>query len=327
MQTITPGIPFVFKYPTAGMIPGLFVAGRVYDVSTGTAVFVSSVVMTEDDDGVYSGNFVGGSAKSYLVIAAVYIDNTYSTVDIAYPPEAENFKSLDAPQAFACFNYGAFDQDIGLYVGANIYDCTSGTPAFDSFIPMPHVFAGVYSGVFTGVNNGAYAATSLVYTDPARTIIDTGRAPGSDSFTLFNSVVSAVIVNVLQQATLVANTGRRGRPFRQVVGFTQGDDQVILNFLATGGNGLPVDLTGAVLTTTFRALNGSVISFPNSQHTINPDQVAAKGQFSLLLSSSDTMSTPAGSGKEVITQAVISSGTTYYHGASLLNVLRNIPVK
>jgi hypothetical protein len=110
-----------------------------------------------------------------------------------------------------------------------------------------------------------------------------------------------------------------------MIEFTQGDTAT-LDLTATNGNGTPVDLTAAVFTTSFRGTDGVVISFPNSQHTANPDQVNFKGQFSLALSSADTDSVPVGKNKEIVTKIVQGLSTIYYHGPSALNVLNKIPM-
>lgn len=110
-----------------------------------------------------------------------------------------------------------------------------------------------------------------------------------------------------------------------MIQFTQGDTAT-LSLTATDGHGVPVDLTAATFTTSFRGEDGSVISFPNSQHTVNPDQVLYRGQYTLALSSSDTMSIPIGQNKEIISKIVQGMSVIYYHGPSMVNVLQNIPV-
>lgn len=102
--------------------------------------------------------------------------------------------------------------------------------------------------------------------------------------------------------------------------FTQGDeielDLECQNF----------DLTGATLTTYMKAADGSTVSFPNGQHTIDPDQDTNRGKFKLDLSSDDTGSVGAGSAKEIITKVVQSSTTMYFHGRGVLTVLPAKPV-
>lgn len=105
---------------------------------------------------------------------------------------------------------------------------------------------------------------------------------------------------------------------------TQGDT-ADFNLTATLGDGTPFDLTGAVFTSFFRGPQGGVVSFPNSQHTANPDQVLFRGQFILSLSTDDTSSIPLGAHKELITRVVQESSVVYFHGPNLVTVLSEIP--
>lgn len=106
---------------------------------------------------------------------------------------------------------------------------------------------------------------------------------------------------------------------------TQGD-QVTFNLTARSGAGSLVDLTNAVFTTQISGQNQTIVSFPNSQHTANPDQVNFKGQFTLALTSSDTLSLAWGSGLEIVTKILINgTAPVYFHGPSILTVLQNIP--
>lgn len=110
---------------------------------------------------------------------------------------------------------------------------------------------------------------------------------------------------------------------------TQGDS-VVFNLTATDGNGLPVDITGGVLTTYIRGPDGIVVSFPNSQHSIK-NQTTNKGQFTLTLATGDTSGLAVGPDREVITKIVLGDdptiGTTYYHGPAILTVLPPVPIQ
>lgn len=112
-----------------------------------------------------------------------------------------------------------------------------------------------------------------------------------------------------------------------MIQFTQGDT-ALLSLTATDGQGNPVDLTGAVFTTLIKGPNGqAIISFPNSQHTANPDQVGSRGKFVLALSTSGTASCGLGTDKEIITKIVISASTTYFRGVNILEVFPPIPLQ
>lgn len=110
------------------------------------------------------------------------------------------------------------------------------------------------------------------------------------------------------------------------INFTQGDT-ALLNLTAIDGNQNPIDLTGATFTTLINGSNGIVISFPNSQHTANPDQVNSMGQYVLALSTSDTASCGLGNHKEIITQIVIGATTVYYRGFNTLQVYPPVPLE
>lgn len=111
-----------------------------------------------------------------------------------------------------------------------------------------------------------------------------------------------------------------------MIQFTQGD-VVTLQLTATDGNGNPVTLTGASFTTQIKGPNGSIISFPNGQHTANADQVNYTGQFTLALSATDTANCGLGANKEIITQVLISSSPIYYRAFNILTVLPNVPLQ
>lgn len=200
MQTITPEIPFSFLYPTSDQQSGLFVRAKIYDVTTGTPVFSANVVMAEIQNGYYFGNFTGASGKTYLVISAVFTDGTYVTLDPLRGPEADVYKSADAPPEFSAFNYGSFDQNGSLSIAGNVYDVTTGTAIFQVKVLMAHIFAGVYFGAFDGILNNVYQVVKLVYTDMSYVTVDANFSPGSDSFQLFQPSVSN---NVFISATLM----------------------------------------------------------------------------------------------------------------------------
>lgn len=79
------------------------------------------------------------------------------------------------------FNYTAFDHDESLFVAAQIYNVTTGTPVFLSQVPMFHVEQGSYNGVFTPADGQVYAIVMLVYTDGTYTTPDPDRSPGAES--------------------------------------------------------------------------------------------------------------------------------------------------
>lgn len=113
----------------------------------------------------------------------------------------------------------------------------------------------------------------------------------------------------------------------QKIEFTQGDVTTLL-LIATDESGNPVDLTGASLSTQILGPNGvGPVTFPNSQHTIAPDQVANRGKFTLDLSSEDTASCGDDTAKQIITESLIAGDSVYYRGINLLTVNVNVPIQ
>ena len=111
------------------------------------------------------------------------------------------------------------------------------------------------------------------------------------------------------------------------IAFTQGDDTT-LELIVTDDQGSPVDLTGASLSTQILGPNGvGPVTFPNSQHTIDPDQLTNRGKFSLALSADDTISCGEGSAKQIITESIISGASVFYRGVNLLTVYPNVPLQ
>lgn len=180
-----------FNYATYDKASGLTVAGNVFDVSTGTPVFVSLIPMAEVFGGVYDGVFIETAGRSYLVISCVYTDGTFTTIDDQRSPDAEcfNFGSLD--NSLLSFNYGAYDLSATLTINTRVYDMTSGSSVLVNSSNLIHVMAGVYFGQYQGTVPKSY----LVMSTPT----DASRSPASDSFTTRVMINS---VNVFQAATL-----------------------------------------------------------------------------------------------------------------------------
>lgn len=109
-----------------------------------------------------------------------------------------------------------------------------------------------------------------------------------------------------------------------MIKITNGDTASLV-LTATDAQNFPIDLTGATFTTTLRGLNGALITYLNSQHTANPDQVNFKGQFTLALSANDTNAIPPGKNKEIITLIVIGATQISYRGPGVLTVLSTNP--
>jgi hypothetical protein len=110
------------------------------------------------------------------------------------------------------------------------------------------------------------------------------------------------------------------------VEFTQGD-VVTLALLATNDQGVPVNLTGASLSTQILGPNdiGTVI-FPNNQHTLG-NQTSAPGTFTLALTAANTNACGLGNNKQILTTATISSVVTTFRGEQILTVWPEVPTQ
>lgn len=80
------------------------------------------------------------------------------------------------------FSYGAYDQAIGLYVAASIYDLTNGTPLFIALVPLSYVSYGVYAGSYTGNSNKSYLVILAAYTSNTYQTVDNTRPPTAECY-------------------------------------------------------------------------------------------------------------------------------------------------
>lgn len=108
-----------------------------------------------------------------------------------------------------------------------------------------------------------------------------------------------------------------------MITITQGD-YAVLEFTATDGDGVPVNLSGATFETQIKGPNGEVEVFGDSQHSIIS---AVDGTFSLTLSTTDTASLGEGQDKTIITKITQSSHPVYFNGFNILTVYPNIPLQ
>ena len=105
--------------------------------------------------------------------------------------------------------------------------------------------------------------------------------------------------------------------------FTQGNNPVNLNLVATDGNGNPVDITGASFTTQILGPLGAIVSIPNSQHTITNGPA---GAYTVALTLAQSQACNIGPNKDILLTAVQGSQTTTYRGQGILTVYPPVPV-
>lgn len=206
MQTVLNAQKMAFDYPAYDQATGLFVAGNVYDVSTGTPVFDSQVAMTHVGLGVYEGTFVPVGGKTYLVISAVYTDGTYGTIDTSRAAESDEYFCITDSTSFDnllfAFDYTDYGQSSGLFVQAKVWDLSGASPALAASVTMVHVLAGCYFGSYAGLTGKTYVAEKAVYTDSGHTTPDTDRAPAGSDYAAFHFTSAVQDDNIRIRLTL-----------------------------------------------------------------------------------------------------------------------------
>lgn len=211
MDLIPPSGVFCFNYTAFDQATGLSVQASIYDVSTGSPVFLTTVNLSAISTGAYTGNYMASQNKTYLVAIAVFTDGTYSTVDVNRPPVAYCFQTLVSFIMSWAINYGAYDMASNLNLRAAVYDMTTGSPVFVQNVAMVYVIFGIYFGVFSsGVEEKTYIIETLVYTDGTFSTVDTDYSAGVDNFTpltlSITNLFSATLVGPTLAATLQGQT-------------------------------------------------------------------------------------------------------------------------
>lgn len=106
MNAVVPsGKPIDFEYSSADGATSLFLAMKVYDLSSGTATLISTVGMTNVFAGTYWATITftpAQAGKSFLIIKNVYTSVAYTTLDTNYSPGSEIVGPVNG-----------FDQDFG----------------------------------------------------------------------------------------------------------------------------------------------------------------------------------------------------------------------
>lgn len=201
---VNPGQIVSYNYPTYDQAVGLHVGATLYDVTTGSAVFVSGPTALADlGNGVYENSFIPTSNRSYLVILLVYLDSGLTMVDTTRAPGAQNYDAFTSDSHKLNFNYGAYDLDSSLTLSAVIFNITDVTSAT---VSMAHVLGGVYFGTYSGIVGKSYC----VVKSPS----DTSRPPGADDFQAYTfsggggttiNIFEAAVIGQSLNATLVAD--------------------------------------------------------------------------------------------------------------------------
>lgn len=199
MVIVQSGQAFTFNYVAYDQSSTLFVAAKVYDVTSGTPVFISTVGMSHIHNGCYSGNYTAIIGKTYLIITAAFTDGSYTSPAAYRSASGECYQSAGSNILFWCFAYGAFDMETDLDIQTKIYDVTSGVSLTATQV-MAYVTLGVYFSSFSGTIGEVYEIISTVYTDNTFTSVNPNYSPSGDAFS--TAELSAPIPIYIQQAVI-----------------------------------------------------------------------------------------------------------------------------
>lgn len=94
MSLAAAGAPYGFNYVAADQQSGLFISATIYDITTGTPVFVSKINLVEALQGSYVGVFTPVTAKAYAIITLVYTDVGRTIIDPNRAPGCETVQSV-----------------------------------------------------------------------------------------------------------------------------------------------------------------------------------------------------------------------------------------
>lgn len=92
-------LPFEVSY-----VPGLDVALKVYDTTSGSPILISTKAMAHVFNGTYLGFYTFASNKTYLINISVYTDETFAdnTVDTNYPPSSATYTTMPSETPSVC---------------------------------------------------------------------------------------------------------------------------------------------------------------------------------------------------------------------------------
>jgi hypothetical protein len=188
------GIPANFNYVDPLGATGLFVAGIIVDITTGSPVVLGSpVAMTDLGNGAYVGVFTPVLGHFYTVVSASYVDSGFTTLDTSRAPAAAQFDTFSTDTTQFSFNYATYDFDSGLTINATVENLVAMTET--SFAMTPTIL-GVYFGMYTGAVGDNFVVTKIP--------TDGIHAPAADSFQCFTIFSGAQIE--LVAATLIGQS-------------------------------------------------------------------------------------------------------------------------
>lgn len=185
---------FTMSYAAYDQAEDLDVRFSVYDISTGTAVFIEDVQATFLALGTYEASYIPEAGKIYLVIGAAYTSGTPTPYR---SPTCETYREVGSTMLATA--YGTYDYNAGLFIQTSIYDASGVTPTFIQNTPMVLVALGVYLAMYIATADKAYNFISAVYTDGTYATVDTNWSPVSEDM---DCVGDVTVVIELENAIL-----------------------------------------------------------------------------------------------------------------------------
>lgn len=92
-QIVQAGKSIYFEYTAGDLDAALFVAMKVYDLTSGTPVLDATVGMTHVFGGMYTASHIFAADKVYLVHKAVYTTGSYAVFSNKYSPGSESLRT------------------------------------------------------------------------------------------------------------------------------------------------------------------------------------------------------------------------------------------
>jgi hypothetical protein len=278
--------------PTNSTDPG------IHEVSTGTAYIINGVSLTGDSD---------EPAQSDVRSGVQYDNNTKTGTLVT--PALSNVKTGVAGDG-GTGTYDGSDRwtDVGI---ANVrsgsaYKANSTSNNRTGIAAIPTA-ANVRSGTSTDATTGTLAV-------PAASDVRLGVAVDATVGTLHQNTLSAAVVKA-QSSVEVADS---------VIELTQGQSTQLVLTAQVGDGSTGFDLTAATFETKIKKKSGTYETIPNSQHAADADQVTNKGNFTVSLLTTDTLSLKLGV-RDIVTKVTQGSEVTYFHGTGILNVVTANP--
>lgn len=208
MQVVPSGAALTFEYSSYDESSSLFVAMKVYDVTSTPTLVGSAIPMTHVFGGTYVGSFTPTAAHQYVVNKAVYTDGSYTTLDPTRSPGSESFLASSAaggvltPSDIENIVNGVWDEPqsahtnagtFGNYLDTQVSSRADQTTADDILSDTTDIETAVSSpGIAQQVWNAARSSYSVSgsFGEALQGVLSTARAGYLDNLTRLDVNVS-----------------------------------------------------------------------------------------------------------------------------------------